>query len=96
LSVGASGAIFGLAGVLTGFLVRHARSFNERQRWKARRVYAPLILVLVPPALFHADWRAHLGGYVAGVILGLLLSPGPSGRRLLGRPDTTGPARIDP
>ncbi|MDZ4806208.1 MAG: rhomboid family intramembrane serine protease [Candidatus Eisenbacteria bacterium] len=84
LSVGASGAIFGLAGVLTGFLIRHGHSFNERQRWKARRVYAPLILVLVPPALFHADWRAHLGGYLAGVILGLVLSLGPAGRRLFG------------
>jgi len=85
LSVGASGAIFGLAGVLTGFLVRHARSFNERQRWKARRVYAPLILVLVPPALFQADWRAHVGGYLAGVVLGLVVSLGPSGRRLFGQ-----------
>ncbi len=84
LSVGASGAIFGLAGVLTGFLFRHARLFNERQRWKARRVYAPLILVLVPTALFQADWRAHLGGYVAGVLLGLIVSLGPSGRRLFG------------
>jgi len=83
LSVGASGAIFGLAGVLTGFLFRHAGRFSERQRWKARRVYAPLILVLVPPSLFHADWRAHLGGYVLGVILGLLMPLGAAGSRLL-------------
>jgi membrane associated rhomboid family serine protease len=92
LSVGASGAIFGLAGVLTGFLVRHARSFNERQRWKARRVYAPLILVLVPPSLFQADWQAHLGGYLAGVILGLVVSLGPAGRRLFGLEQATEPS----
>jgi membrane associated rhomboid family serine protease len=83
LSVGASGAVFGLAGVLTGFLARNAGRFSERQRWKARRVYAPLILVLVPPSLFHADWRAHLGGYVVGVILGWLVPLAASGRRLL-------------
>jgi membrane associated rhomboid family serine protease len=85
LSVGASGAVFGLAGVLTSFLVKYAGRFSERQKWKARRVYAPLLLFLVPPSLFHADWMAHVGGFAAGLVAGLVLPLSAAGRALLGQ-----------
>jgi membrane associated rhomboid family serine protease len=90
LSVGASGAVFGLAGVLTSFLVKYAGRFSERQKWKARRVYAPLLLFLVPPSLFNADWMAHLGGFAAGVAAGLVVPLSARGRELLGAPPSGG------
>lgn len=93
LSVGASGAVFGLAGVLTAFLIRYARRFSERQKWKARRVYAPLLLFLVPPSLFHADWMAHVGGFVAGIVAGLFIPLSAAGDALLEAPTERDPAR---
>ena len=75
LSVGASGAAFGLAGAVLGFLVRRHRSFGYRQQWKARRVYLPIFVVFVGQSLLNADYLAHTGGFVSGVILGFILPP---------------------
>lgn len=83
LSVGASGAIFGLAGVTASFLVRYYPRFSGRQKWKTRRVYGPLFLVLVAPSLFQADYHAHIGGFLAGILLGLLLPLDEEGKRHL-------------
>jgi membrane associated rhomboid family serine protease len=71
LSIGASGAVLGLFGVVVGYLLRNYRTFDPAQRWKARRVYAPLLVILVAPSLFNADWMAHVGGFAGGVIGGL-------------------------
>jgi membrane associated rhomboid family serine protease len=84
LSVGASGAIFGLAGIMTAFLFRFYPRFSERQRWKTRRIYGPLFLFLIPPSLFQADYYAHGGGFMAGILVGLLLPLDPAGEELLG------------
>lgn len=86
LSVGASGAIFGLAGTVAAFLARSYRRFSDRQRWKSRRVYLPLLLFLVPPSLFQADWLAHVGGFAAGLVFGLLLPISQEGEALLASP----------
>jgi rhomboid protease GluP len=75
LSVGASGAIFGLVGVLAVFLARYYRHFPERQKWKTRRIYFPLMVLLFLPSLFHADAWAHLGGLGTGLVLGFVLGP---------------------
>jgi membrane associated rhomboid family serine protease len=83
LSVGASGAIFGLGGVMTAFLFRFYPRFSERQRWKTRRIYAPLFLFLIPPSLFQADYYAHGGGFLMGILLGLWLPLAPEGERLI-------------
>jgi membrane associated rhomboid family serine protease len=83
LSVGASGAIFGLGGVMTAFLFRFYPRFNERQRWKTRRIYAPLFLFLIPPSLFQADYWAHGGGFLMGILLGLMLPLSEEGEKLL-------------
>jgi membrane associated rhomboid family serine protease len=75
LSIGASGAIFGLAGCAVAFVLRRRGSFNHRQRWKAMRVYVPLFVLLYLPSLLHADYFAHVGGLVTGLILGLVVPP---------------------
>jgi len=75
LSVGASGAAFGLAGAALGFLIRNYRSLPFRQQWKTRRVYVPLFVVFVGQSLLNADYLAHTGGFVTGVVLGFFLPP---------------------
>jgi membrane associated rhomboid family serine protease len=77
LSIGASGAIFALAGATLAFLVRRRGQFSYRQRWKSGRVYTPLWLILFLPSLLHADYFAHVGGLVTGLALGFFVLPHP-------------------
>jgi membrane associated rhomboid family serine protease len=77
LSIGASGAIFGLGGATVAFVLRRHRSFTYGQRWKARRVYAPLFLFLIVPSVLNADYLGHLGGLIAGLCAGLFVPPHP-------------------
>jgi len=81
LSIGASGAIFGLAGCTAAFLVRRRRLFSHRQQWKTRRVYLPLWVLFFLPSLLHADYWAHVGGLVTGLLVGAFVPPHP---RVLG------------
>jgi rhomboid protease GluP len=76
LSVGASGAIFGLYGLALVFLLRHFRSFHARQRWKTLRVYLPIMVLAILPSIFGGDFYSHLGGFVTGCAIGLFLPPG--------------------
>ena len=76
LSVGASGAIFGVLGALVGVLVRR----RDRLRPQAKQLLAQLLmwaginvfLGLSSPGI---DNAAHLGGAAAGFALGLVLKP---------------------
>jgi rhomboid protease GluP len=76
VSVGASGAIFGLAGALVVLFSRHRGRLHLRDRriggvlaiWA---VYQ-LLLGLLNPAV---DNLAHLGGFLGGMVMGLLLRP---------------------
>lgn len=77
LSVGASGAVFGLLGCTVAFIVRRRSMFNYAKRWKVWRVYIPLFILLFMPALANADVHAHAGGFVCGLILGFCLPPHP-------------------
>jgi len=77
LSVGASGAIFGLYGLALVFLLRHFRSFNRKQRWKTVRIYIPLMVLAVVPSIFGGDFFTHLGGFLVGCVIGAFLPPGP-------------------
>ncbi len=77
LSIGASGAIFGLGGACAAFVLRRRRAFTYRQRWKAGRVYGPLLLFLILPSVLHADYLGHLGGLLTGFLLGLFIPPHP-------------------
>ncbi|MCC7144759.1 MAG: rhomboid family intramembrane serine protease [Candidatus Eisenbacteria bacterium] len=75
LSVGASGAIFGLYGVATVFLLRYFRRFPKQLRWKTTRVYLPFLVLIVAPSIWQADLLSHLGGYLGGALLALFIRP---------------------
>jgi membrane associated rhomboid family serine protease len=76
-SLGASGAVFGLFGAL---LV-----IGRKLRYDIRQLLAVLALNLAIGFIFAAniDWRAHLGGLAAGVLLGLAFAHAPQSRRTL-------------
>jgi membrane associated rhomboid family serine protease len=73
LSVGASGAVFGLAGATMTFVMRRYGDFSPRQKWKARRVYSALFVLFLLPSIFGADYWGHLGGFAAGLLIGPFL-----------------------
>jgi len=75
VSVGASGAIFGLFGALLGFLVVHRNAIPASVLKPLRKsavgfvVYNMIIGAMVPMI----DMAAHLGGLATGFVCGLLL-----------------------
>jgi membrane associated rhomboid family serine protease len=75
LSIGASGAVYGLAGAAIVLVVRHRRAFTYRQRWKAWRVYVPLFLALALPSVLQADYWGHGGGLLSGILIGFVVPP---------------------
>ena len=84
VAVGASGAIFGLVGAFIAYNYRrrHLMLAQARLRAAASMLILNLIIGFTIPAI---DWRAHLGGVVAGVVAGLAVDPGrqPGARRLI-------------
>jgi rhomboid protease GluP len=81
-SVGASGAIFGVAAAVIVMLVRHRDRFHLRDK----RISAVLAIwagyqLLIGFALPFVDNFGHLGGIAGGVAAAMLLRP-----RLLGPP----------
>ncbi|MEU3547036.1 rhomboid family intramembrane serine protease [Streptomyces longwoodensis] len=75
-SVGASGAIFGVFGAFA-VLVR-------RQRYDMRPVIALLVINLIITFGWSGiAWQAHVGGLVAGVLIGYGMLNAPRGRRAL-------------
>lgn len=85
LSVGASGAIMGLYGIILVFLLRYRARFSERQRTKTVRIYIPLLAIALLPSLFAHDLLSHVGGFFGGVLGALLVPPHP--RRVPWKPD---------
>lgn len=91
-SVGASGAIFGLFGVLLAASRAHNPVLDRRRRSLVAQV-GPIILLNLLFGLLNAgeiDNSAHVGGLLAGLWLGYLLVPGrvPTMSRLWRRPET--------
>lgn len=75
--VGASGALFGLAGAILAWEYVDRFTFRERL-WPVAR--AALLLIALNVVLYFAmnrllAWEAHLGGFVAGWITALLIDP---------------------
>ncbi len=70
ISVGASGAIFGLMGFLAVMkVIDHKKSDKAPQRLLAGIVILMAVYSMEPGV----NWLAHLGGAIAGIILALLL-----------------------
>ena len=84
VGVGASGAIFGLLGafVTYNYLRRHTVLASAQLRSAVTLLLLNLVIGLSVPAI---DWRAHLGGLVAGVVAGFAVDPSrpPAVRRAL-------------
>jgi rhomboid protease GluP len=91
LSVGASGAIMGLYGVILMFLLRYRGRFSPRERMKTTRVYLPLLVLALFPSLFGADFYSHAGGFLGGILLGWLVSPAQDRLARLGPSEASSP-----
>jgi membrane associated rhomboid family serine protease len=74
VAVGASGAIFGLVGafIAYNYLRRHHVMAQARLRGALSMLVINLIIGFSIPLI---DWRAHLGGLVAGLIAGYAVDP---------------------
>lgn len=72
--VGASGAIFGLAGALVAWsaLQRHRRGLSQMPVFKAVALVIGINVALTLLMQGAVAWQAHLGGALAGAALGLL------------------------
>jgi membrane associated rhomboid family serine protease len=82
VSVGASGAIFGLIGAAASYLMRHRANFHERLQWRARRVYIPMVIAVALYSIAAGNLVAHGGGFATGAVVALLLDrPLPAAQR---------------
>jgi membrane associated rhomboid family serine protease len=74
IAVGASGAIFGLVGAFVAYNYRRRHHVMAQARLRAA-LSMILINVIIGFSIPSIDWRAHLGGLVAGVVAGLAVDP---------------------
>jgi membrane associated rhomboid family serine protease len=74
VGVGASGAIFGLVGafIAYNYLRRHHVMAQARLRSALSMLLINLIIGFSIPGI---DWRAHVGGLVAGLVAGFAVDP---------------------
>ncbi len=74
ISIGASGAILGLIGVLIGVSFHHGSHGQDLRRQLWRWVIYIFIFGLLP--MFAVDNAAHFGGFISGLALGYLVPEG--------------------
>ncbi len=69
IGVGASGAIFGVFGAFVAYNYRrrHLALASANLRWASTLLLINLVFAFAVPGI---DWRAHLGGFVAGLAAG--------------------------
>jgi len=75
--VGASGSIMGIVGTWAGFLVRHRHAPQAKQRL-GNVVMIVVIQVAFDLSTPQVSMAAHLCGLIAGMFLGLILTPRPA------------------
>ena len=68
--VGASGAIFGLLGVL--LIVQRRLGVSTRELWIVLAINAALLLFISG-----ISWQAHLGGFLTGIVCGVIFFEDP-------------------
>lgn len=75
--VGASGALFGLAGALLAWQWDDQRTLRQafRATWRALVLLVVLNIALYFLLQGSLAWQTHLGGFLAGWILGLAVDP---------------------
>jgi membrane associated rhomboid family serine protease len=85
IGVGASGAIFGLVGafVAHSYLRRSNLLAQARLRSALSLLLINLVFGIVAQGMI--DWRAHVGGFVAGIVAGFVVDPSrpPAIRRIV-------------
>lgn len=69
-SIGASGAIFGLLGLLVGGTFKTNR-YSANLPFKKEDFYPTLLLSIAISFLPMINWAAHLGGFLVGLAMGL-------------------------
>jgi membrane associated rhomboid family serine protease len=95
-AAGASGAIFGLVGLLFVVSRRHHAVLGREARTMVAGIGSYLVFLLVFTFVVpNISWTGHLGGLIVGAVLGFLLPPTgvetlggmwrtPTGERLMG------------
>ena len=74
VAVGASGAIFGLVGAFIAY--NYLRRQNVMAQARLRGALSMLVInLIIGFSIPLIDWRAHLGGLVAGLIAGFAVDP---------------------
>jgi membrane associated rhomboid family serine protease len=77
LTLGASGAIFGLMGALLVVAVKVHGDVRGMLTWIAINFVITFVFAT------YISWQGHLGGFVAGVVLGLVMAYAPRPRRVV-------------
>lgn len=88
VSIGASGAVFGVAGALLGYLLHQRRNipsalFSELANGATTFVVLNIVLAA---SIKHVDQAAHIGGLVGGFIVGLIQASDSSPTAVAWRP----------
>ncbi len=72
VSVGASGAIFGVVGAFVAYNYRHRELAVAAARLRGLVPFLILNVIFAFSLNSLIDWRAHLGGFVAGLVAGVV------------------------
>jgi membrane associated rhomboid family serine protease len=83
VGAGASGAVFGLVGLVVAY--NYLRRHNVLAQARLRYVLTLLVInAIIGFSITAIDWRAHLGGLVAGLVAGYAVDPSrpPAVRRI--------------
>ncbi len=80
LTVGASGGLFGLLGAASGHAVRHRQDGELLRRGLLRSLGGAVLLLAFTAFSPQANIEAHVGGFVAGLGIGLVMPRAALGR----------------
>jgi rhomboid protease GluP len=75
ISVGASGAIFGIVGALAWLLFRHRHIFGAVAKNQLQRIIFVIFLNLILGMSAMIDNWGHIGGLLGGIFIGWLIGP---------------------
>lgn len=95
MSIGASGAVFGMIGATGGYVLRNQRALGSYGDMLLKNAFFMLMLnIFIGTRSRGIDNLAHVGGFVSGLLLGVLLAPKAAGGGR-GRYDGYGDAAVE-